>query len=120
MLDMTRKDILPAMSRYSQELAEAALSKGQLSADMDCVYERETVKKISAMITAMHKQVKKLETDLLEAKEIEEIGELGNYYKDKILSDMTALRISADEMETIAAADRWPYPSYGELLFGVR
>ena len=120
MLDMTRKDILPAMSRYSEELAEACIKKNSLSADIDCVYERETVKKISAMVTAMHKKVKVLESDLLEAKGIEDIGELGLYYKEKILADMTALRISADEMETIAAADRWPYPSYGELLFGVR
>ncbi|MEE1013690.1 MAG: glutamine synthetase III [Clostridia bacterium] len=120
MLDMTSKDILPAMSRYSEELAEACIKKNSLSADIDCVYERETVKKISAMVTAMHKKVKVLESDLLEAKGIEDIGELGLYYKEKILADMTALRISADEMETIAAADRWPYPSYGELLFGVR
>ena len=120
MLDMARKDIMPAMSSYSQELADTCLKKAAVGADIDSVYEKETVKKISTMVAAMYRQVKKLEDDLLEAKGIEDISELAMYYKDTILSDMTALRISADEMETIADAEKWPYPSYGELLFGVR
>ena len=120
MLDMARKDIMPAMSAYSAELADAALKKKAVDPDIDCVYEKETIKKINTMITAMSKQVKKLEEDLLAAKSIEDVAELSLFYKDTILSDMTALRISGDEMETVASAEKWPYPSYGELLFGVR
>ena len=45
---------------------------------------------------------------------------LAEFYKSTILDDMRMLRVSVDEMEMIASADKWPYPSYGELLFGVR
>ena len=120
MLDMAHKDIMPAMSAYSAELADAALKKASVDPDIDCVYEKETIKKINSMITAMSKQTKKLEEDLLAAKSIEDVAELSMFYKDTVLPDMTALRISGDEMESVASAEKWPYPSYGELLFGVR
>ena len=120
MLDMAHKDIMPAMSAYSAELADAALKKASVDPDIDCVYEKETIKKINSMITAMSKQTKKLEEDLLAAKSIEDVAELSMFYKDTVLPNMTALRISGDEMESVASAEKWPYPSYGELLFGVR
>lgn len=120
MLDMAHKDIMPAMSAYSAELADACVKKAAASSDIDCTYEKETAKKISLLMTAMSKQVKKLEDDLLDAKSIEDVAKLSMFYKDTVIPDMTALRISGDEMETIASAEKWPYPSYGELLFGVR
>ena len=120
MLDMAHKDIMPAMSAYSAELADAAFKKASVDPDIDCVYEKETIKKINSMITAMSKQTKKLEEDLLAAKSIGDVAELSMFYKDTVLPDMTALRISGDEMESVASAEKWPYPSYGELLFGVR
>ena len=48
------------------------------------------------------------------------MAELADAYKSTILDDMRALRISVDEMETISSAEAWPYPTYGDLLFGVR
>ena len=120
MLDMAHKDIMPAMSAYSAELADAALKKASVDPDIDCVYEKETIKKINSMITAMSKQTKKLEEDLLASKSIEDVAELSMFYKDTVLLDMIALRISGDKMESVASAEKWPYPSYGELLFGVR
>lgn len=72
------------------------------------------------MLTSMYKGVKRLEDDLQKAREIEDITELGNFYRDSILADMREIRIVADEMETIADAKAWPYPSYGNMLFSVR
>ncbi len=120
MLDMARKDILPAMSDYSKELTEAALKKSELFGDIDCSYEKDVIKSISAMLGAAHRTVKKLEEDLLFSKSITDAEKLADFYKTTIIDDMRALRISSDEMETIASAEKWPYPSYGELLFGVR
>ena len=120
MLDMARKDIMPAMSAYTKTLSESALKKTELCSEIDCTYERENVKDISLMLNAMYKQVKKLELDLLTSKSIKSSEELADYYKDTIIADMAELRVSADEMETIASGEMWPYPSYGELLFGVR
>ncbi|UKI36577.1 MAG: hypothetical protein L6V93_22380 [Clostridiales bacterium] len=62
----------------------------------------------------------KLEEDLSAAKDITSAPEYAMYCKDKILPDMAALRISVDSAEAIASKKDWPYPSYGELLFGVR
>ena len=120
MLDMARKDILPAMSSYSAELAKAAKEKSELLAGADCSYETETVKTLCALIGASYRAVKKMEGDLLASKSIRDKAELANYYKSIIIDDMRDLRISVDEMETLASSEIWPYPSYGELLFGVR
>ena len=120
MLDMAHKDILPAMSAYSKELADAALEKKKLSEDIDTTYETETVKALGNLLGNTYSNVKKLEADLYTAKSITSSVELADYYKDFILADMSALRASADEMETMASSEKWPYPSYGDLLFGVR
>ena len=120
MLDMARKDILPAMSSYSAELACDAAAKTALLGDADCSYEKESVKSLCALIGATHRGVKKLEDDLLAAKSVTAPEALADVYKSTILDDMRALRISVDEMETLASAKAWPYPCYGDLLFGVR
>ena len=120
MLDMARKDILPAMSSYSAELASDAAAKTALLGDADCSYEKESVKSLCALIGATHRGVKKLEDDLLAAKSVTAPEALADVYKSTILDDMRALRISVDEMETLASAKAWPYPCYGDLVFGVR
>ena len=120
MLDMAHKDILPAMSAYSKELADAAIEKKKLSEDIDTTYETETVKALGNLLGNTYSNVRKLEADLYTAKSITSSVELADFYKDFILADMSALRASADEMETMASSEKWPYPSYGDLLFGVR
>lgn len=120
MLDMTRKDILPAMSRCTADMSSAIAAKLAAIADVDCSYERETVKCISALIGAAHRAASKLERDLLEAKSISDSVKMADFFKDIIIEDMRALRISVDSMESVASAEYWPMPSYGELLFGVR
>ena len=120
MLDMVNKDILPAMSRVAKSLADACLQKAAVSPEVDCVYEQENLKKLSAMMTAAYRQARKLEEDLLSAKAIGDLSELSARYKDVILPDMTALRVPVDEMETVSGAADWPYPSYGELLFSIQ
>ena len=120
MLDMARKDILPAMSGFCCELADGAAKKAEFMPEADCTYEKETVKSVSALMGAAYRAVRKLEDDLLSSKSIESFAELADFYKTTILDDMRTLRISVDEIETIAPKEKWPYPSYGELLFSVR
>lgn len=120
MLDMARKDILPAMSKFCCSLADGAAKKSSFMPDVDCTYEKETVKSISALMGSAYRAVRKLEEDLLASKSIEDFVELADFYKTMILDDMRMLRISVDEIETIAPKESWPYPSYGELLFSVR
>lgn len=121
MLDMARKDILPAMSAYTAELSDSAAKKAALFGDSaDFTYEKDTVKSLSTLMTTTHKAVKKLEQDLIVSKSMNGVAELADFCKTTILDDMRMLRISVDEMETLASSEKWPYPSYGELLFGVR
>jgi glutamine synthetase len=120
MLDMARKDILPAMSKYSAELARDAAAKSSFDSDVDCSYEKENLKNLCALIGACNAAVKKTELDLISAKSITDGAELAEFYKTTIIADMKAMRIPADEMETIASTKDWPYPSYGEMLFGIR
>ena len=119
MLDMVRRDILPAMSAYSAELARDAKEKSALLGETDISYEKETAKSLSALIGSAFRNAKKLESDLLAAKSVTDTAELANVYQSTILDDMRSLRIAVDEMETMAEAKVWPYPTYGELLFGV-
>ena len=120
MLDMAGKDILPAMSRYSRTLADSIAAKLAVAPDMDCSYEKETLRKLSSMLSAAYAQSMRLEKALLGAKVIEDVHELSCYYRDSVIPVMTELRIYADSMEMISAAGAWPYQSYGEMLFSVR
>ena len=120
MIDMVRKDILPAMSELTKELAEAVDEKTDACEDVDCTYEKDCIKNLSMLMGSSYRTVKKTESDLCASKSIKTNEELADFYKSTILGDLCMLRVSVDEMETIASSKKWPYPSYGELLFGVR
>lgn len=120
MLDMAKKDLLPAMSEYVTELACAIKERKSVAPETDVTYERETLEELSRLVTATYGSVRKLEKDLSEAKKIASDEERADYYKSTIISDMDGLRESVDAAETITPTKYWPYPGYGELLFGVR
>ena len=120
MLEMARKDILPAMSRFTAELGETIAKKAAVLPDADCTYEKETLRSMSALVGSGYRSVKKLEQDLLNSKSCDGVAELADFFKTMIISDMRQLRIIVDEMETMSEGKQWPYPSYGQILFGVR
>ena len=119
MVDMAMKDILPAVSEYSQTLCNTLLSKKAVCETLDCAYEKEMIEKISKLSSAAYKHTKALEKALGNAGQIGDITELGIYYKDKVLTLMKKLREKADALENIVSADYWCFPTYGDLLFGV-
>ncbi len=120
MIDMAKRDILPAMSRYSAQIADAGAKKKAYLPDSDCTYETESVKALTSLIADAYGWVIKLEADLESAKSVTDSQKLADVYKDVIIKDMEELRLAVDSMEEIAASDAWPYPTYGDLLFGVR
>ena len=120
MLDMAKKDIMPAVSAYSKELSETATAKKTFVPNVDCTYELETLKVISRTAANMYAKTVELEKAVLDAKDIADLTQHAIYYKDKVIPAMSELRIAADELETMTAKSFWPFPSYGELLFGVR
>ena len=118
MLDMANKDILPAMSRFTAELADAIAKKS--AAKIPAEYEKGTLKEVANHLDAMYKAVKKLEADEVKGVDITDVVELADFCRDVIIPDMEEVRTHSDAMEMVADAKVWPYPSYGKLLFGVR
>ena len=120
MLDMVWKDILPAVSAYSKSLADAALSKNTLNSEIDCRFETELVKKLSALTASAVSKAQDLEFAVADVKKCGDSLSLARYYRDEIFSAMKELRAVVDELETCTSSRYWPYPSYGEILFSVR
>jgi len=119
MVDMVKKDILPAVSAYLKTLAETGLAKKNFCPGIDLSYEETLVSKLSSLCGKVFAQVAELEEKLQKATDVPKGTNLAFYYKDVVLPVMSELRANVDEMETMTDAKYWPYPSYGELLFGV-
>ncbi len=120
MLEMAKRDILPAVSAYSEELARTAKTKKSVLPGADCTYEEKSLEKLSALSGAMFVKTDALEDALSKAGCLKDVTEEAMYYKDSVIPAMAALRADSDELETITAKKYWPYPSYGDLLFSVK
>ncbi len=119
MLDMARKDILPAVSEYSQVLANTILSKKAVSKKLACNYEEESLHAVSTLVSLAYGFTQELENALTEIKRIENVTARSFYCKEKVVAIMKNLREVVDGLEDIVSADYWPIPTYGDLLFGV-
>ena len=120
MVDMAKKQILPAVSAYTTDLAESVGKKLKLGTDIACKYEKEAVKKLSVLCDKIAEATDLLEGALVKIKSAEDIGEESAMIRDMVLVAMGELRVVCDEAETMTAEKYWPFPTYGELLFGVR
>ena len=118
MIEMARRDILPAVSAYTASLSEAV--KAKKAAGAAAGFEEETVRDISSYSEAAYAALKELEADMSKTAEITDSSALSMYYKDAVLPAMDKLRKAVDTLETLTSSEYWPYPTYGELLFGVR
>ncbi|HBT66009.1 MAG TPA: glutamine synthetase type III [Ruminococcaceae bacterium] len=119
MLDMVRKEILPAVISYIRRLSETALAKQQLIADVDCDVEKSLVSKLSSLSAILYKKIEFLSTALLDAKNFNELLECARFYKNTVLNSMQEARAVADEMELLTQESSWPFPSYSDLLFRI-
>lgn len=120
MLDMVWKDILPAVSAYSAALADAALSKKSLNAEINRSFEEELAARISRLAAETVSRAHRLESALSESAGVSGSLAMAEYYRDAVVAAMSELRAAVDEMETLTASDYWPYPTYGEILFSVK
>ena len=120
MVDMVHKDILPAVEAYSAAVTGAAATKLALDTDAPCNYEKKLVKKLSALADQMDDKAEKLSLAMVKLKMVDGIEEEAATIRDEILPRMNELRVAADEAETVTAAKYWPFPTYGELLFGLK
>ena len=120
MVDMARKEIIPAVEKYVADIATAYSAKKNSVAGISVKYEEEMLKKLSVLVDEMDAAVKELELALVKYNTITDITEASEDIRDDVLPKMSVLRIACDEAETITSEEYWPFPTYGDLLFGVK
>ena len=119
MIDMVKRHIFPAVSRFSGDTAKAVATKKAVLADLDCSDDEALLRKLSALSVEMMRQTAALE-DALAAPHGKNAYEAAHYYRYTVFEIMGKLRASVDALEAITSRDCWPYPSYTELLFSVK
>ena len=120
MVDMARKQILPAVESYAADLAASLAAKKAVVPGLACAYETGLVTKLSGLTDQIALKTDELESAVLELKDAADVREESCAIRDTVLGKMAALRAVADEAETQTASDYWPFPTYGDLLFGVK
>ncbi len=116
MLDIARKDILPAVSAYVGKLAKTAATAKQVMPDIACSYETTLVKKLSGLCDSLYQKANALDDALLAAHDKEDSPSEAVYYHENVVPAMQELRAVADELETQVGKADWPFPTYGDML----
>ncbi|MDO4742864.1 MAG: glutamine synthetase III [bacterium] len=119
MIQMCKREILPAVSAFSKQLSDTVIAKKAAVRTCDCSYEQELLVRISDLVGEVYSQVKGLEKKLDEAAFITDTSELSCFYKNEVITVMNKIRLAADELETITDEQYWPFPTYSDLIFKI-
>ena len=119
MLEMAKRDILPACIAFNKALAETISVKTAIAIDMEEDAESLLLKRVSKLTNALYRKILALEEALEASAQYADIWKKARFFGGEIKGAMDALRAVADQLETLVGADYWPYPTYSELLFGV-
>jgi len=117
MIDMTKRQIIPAGIKYITNLAASINGVKTASAYADISTQEDILVEVSKVLASLKANLKQLEMATDEAKSIEEVYEKGVCYHDKVFAAMGAVRADADVLETMVDGDLWPLPTYAEMLF---
>ena len=119
MVDMVRKNYLPAIEGYLYSLAKATATMKSVSDKVKCNYEVSTIERLSELTDTILEKVEALEAALANLKGMEDIKKTSEAVRDDVLPKMDDLRSYVDEAEMLTSEECWPFPSYGKLLFSV-
>ncbi|MBP3233202.1 MAG: glutamine synthetase III [Eubacterium sp.] len=119
MVDMVRKNYLPAIERYLYRLSQTTVLMRQVSSTVKCNYEVSTMERLSELTDSIMDSVIDLEGALAEFKTLEDVFRSSEFVRDELLPKMDVLRKYVDEAEMLTSQRDWPFPSYGQLLFSV-
>lgn len=119
MVDMVRRQILPALSRFAGELAHSANEKLSLLKDFSLSYEKSLVQRLCMLTDTLDSQVGTLENLVLEARMVADVTSASRFYHEKVLPAMAQVRAVSDEAELLCDSSYWPIPTYDELLYSV-
>lgn len=117
MIDMAGKDIIPAVSAYTGDLANTVLAVKEAGAMAST--QIELLKKVDGLLTEAQAALETLQAETAKASAIEDVKAQAFYYKDTVKAAMDALRAPVDKLEMVVDSDIWPMPTYGELMFEV-
>ncbi|MBQ2092233.1 MAG: glutamine synthetase III [Clostridia bacterium] len=120
MVEMARTQIAPAIEKYAADVARDAAAKKAVTHDLACSYETNLVRKLSDLIDEIATGADELDKKLLKVADVEDIVKQSAVIRDKILPAMAELRVPCDKAEVMTAKEYWPFPSYADLLFGVK
>ena len=120
MVDMARKEILPAVEVYLGDLSGTVAAKTAAVPGLACKYEKDLISKLSKLADEISDAASSLDTTLIRLKAIPDVTDAAYVIRDVVLQKMAELRVVCDEAESITADKYWPFPTYGDLLFGVR
>ena len=120
MVDMARKEILPAVERYARALSDSLLAKTAAVPGLACRYERELISRLSAATDEIDARTAALASSALTVRGTENVTAAARLIRDDLLPRMAELRVVCDEAETVTDESFWPFPTYGKLLFGVK
>ena len=120
MLDMARTQIAPAVAAYTKELCETLALKRASDAALACSWENRMIRRLSALTDQISARQEALEEALSGLGDAENAEAEACAIRDVVLVRMSELRMACDEAETLTAKKYWPFPTYGELLFGIR
>ena len=120
MVDMARKEILPAVEAYLGDLSGTVAAKTAAVPGLACKYEKDLISKLSKLADEISDAASSLDTTLIRLKAIPDVTDAAHVIRDVVLQKMAELRVVCDEAESITADKYWPFPTYGDLLFGVR
>ncbi len=119
MVDMVRKNYLPAIESYLHRLAKTTSLMKSVSGKVKCNYEISTMERLSELTDYILERVKDVEASLEKIKGIEDVTRKSEAIRDDLIPKMEHLRKHVDEAEMLSSEDCWPFPSYGKLLFSV-
>ena len=119
MVDMVRKNYLPAIEGYLYNLAKTTSLMKSVSSNVKCNYEISTMERLSELTDTILERVQKLEEVLQTLKGYDSVVKTSEAVRDELIPAMEALRKAVDEAEMLSSEKCWPFPSYGKLLFSV-
>ena len=120
MVSMAKRQIAPAVEAYAADVAKSAAAKKALDQTLACGYETGLVRKLSVLTDRIALKADELQDALLALHNAEDIEAESYMIRDTVLNLMGELRLACDESETLTAKKYWPFPTYADLLFGVK
>ena len=120
MVDMARKEILPAVEAYAKELSDAYIAKSAVIPGIAGKYEKGVIAKLSTLADEIDTAAAALDAAVIRFNAISDTTEASCMIRDVILQKMAELRVVCEEAETVTAEKYWPFPTYDKLLFGVK